>query len=265
MLVMINKKCEMGCIHCMHDCKPTDKEELSLENIKKITKYANSNYVLNLIITGGEPLIHSNFFEILNYLENNFNGISITITTSGLPLDNKEKRNKLYEVLKNNEKVVLQITSDKNFYKKKINILDDKEFLNLKNVIVVNKLSILLLLGRAKTNNLIPEKFGLRRRNAPACFNSRSIFKTKKDINKAVTTLEGLFKFCGFGFDYNGNFIISECLKSYGTIDELLKDKSIIEKRIIEDFKPCNVCGDCDKLNSQYRKHIESFFCDEFI
>ena len=75
--------------------------------------------------------------------------------------------------------------------------------------------------------------------------------KQKKDINKAVTTLEGLFKFCGFGFDYNGNFIISECLKSYGTIDELLEDKSVIEKRIIEDFKPCNVCGDCDKLNSQ--------------
>lgn len=259
MLVLINKKCEMGCKHCMHDCKPTDTEELSLDKIKKIIEYANSTYVLNLIISGGEPLLHSNFFDILNYVKNNFKGMSMTITTNGLPLNNKEVKNKMYNILKENKKILLQITNDKNFYKKEIEVLKDEKFTSLQNVEVIKKLTILVNRGRAKINNLRPEAFGLRRRNSPTCFNSRSTFKYTKDINKAVTTMENRLKFCGFGFDYNGNFIISECLKSYGTIDELLCDKSIIEKRIIKDFKPCNECGDCKNLELKAKKYIESF------
>lgn len=259
MLIIINKKCEMGCNHCMTDCKPTDTEEISLDTMKKIITYANSVGVMNLILSGGEPLLHSKFFEILEYTKNNFKGLMITITTSGLPLNDLKMRNKLYEILSKNKNIVLQLTNDKRFYKKEVEVLKDEKFKKLKNVIIINSLTLLINRGRAKQNNLKAEELGLRKRNSPSCFNSRSSFKFAKNINEAVRMMEMKLKYCCFGFDYNGNFFISECLKSYGNIDELISDKTIIEKRIIKDFKPCNECGDCETLEEKFKKYIEKF------
>lgn len=93
----IGKRCNYDCSYCpsyIHDnySPHVDKQDC-LEFIDQLEKHAVAqNKELKVSITGGEPFVHPNFFEILDYLKKVKSLTQLTVTTNGsLPLDTYKK------------------------------------------------------------------------------------------------------------------------------------------------------------------------------
>lgn len=95
--VHITGKCNLNCKHCYMDER---KGELSFSDFKKILKQydewadytkktSKQQVVKNLHITGGEPLLHSQFNKILRYLFFRRNKYRIAFMTNGTLLNRK--------------------------------------------------------------------------------------------------------------------------------------------------------------------------------
>lgn len=106
--IEITGKCNMNCEHCRASNQP--QKDMPLEQILKIIKFARrfSPNFKEIILSGGEPLIHKKFFEVLNQVRLN-GGDFITLTTNGslLTQEHLEAINKLKF-----ERVVLSISLD---------------------------------------------------------------------------------------------------------------------------------------------------------
>lgn len=106
--IEITGKCNMNCDHCRASNQL--KEDMPIEQIIKIIKFARQfspNYK-EIILSGGEPLLHKNFFEVLKQVRQN-GGEFITLTTNGSLLTDKHL--KLIQEL-NFKRVVLSISLD---------------------------------------------------------------------------------------------------------------------------------------------------------
>lgn len=77
----ITEKCNAKCEHCFVDFSK-QKEELTLEQIEKIAK-KSGKYLRNIDITGGEPFLRKDIFDIVNIWYKNTTVKSITISTNG--------------------------------------------------------------------------------------------------------------------------------------------------------------------------------------
>ena len=93
----INNECNLNCKHCRVSEK-NDNEKLSLREAKNLLAEFWYNGITMLNLSGGEPFLRSDIFEILDYAKN-FE--DIVITTNGTLL-NDEKCQKLasYENIK---------------------------------------------------------------------------------------------------------------------------------------------------------------------
>lgn len=79
----ITRQCNLGCLHCyMNSQKEKRTEEISHEDIKHfIDSVANSfGTKISIAITGGEPFIREDIFEILEYIKNK--GFNASIATN---------------------------------------------------------------------------------------------------------------------------------------------------------------------------------------
>ena len=86
----INNECNLNCKHCRVSEK-NDNEKLSLKEAKSLLAECWYNGITMLNLSGGEPFLRDDIFEILDYAEK-FE--DIVITTNGTLL-NKEKCKKL--------------------------------------------------------------------------------------------------------------------------------------------------------------------------
>ena len=77
----ITQRCNAKCPHCFVDFK-TEKDELNLDEIEKITNSSGKS-LQNIAITGGEPFIREDIFEIVNLWYKNSSVRTISITTNG--------------------------------------------------------------------------------------------------------------------------------------------------------------------------------------
>ncbi len=77
----VTQRCNARCPHCFVDFK-TAENELTLEQIEKITK-TTGNCLRNVALTGGEPFIRDDFFEIANIWYKNTPIKSIVVTSNG--------------------------------------------------------------------------------------------------------------------------------------------------------------------------------------
>ena len=64
LIQFVTERCNARCPHCFVDLK-TQENELSLEQIEKISKTTGSA-LRNIALTGGEPFIRDDLFEIAN-------------------------------------------------------------------------------------------------------------------------------------------------------------------------------------------------------
>src|SRR3989344_8123837 len=83
----ITNKCNLRCKHCYADAGDKLKNELSLEEIKKTIDDLHDLGTQYIILSGGEPLIHKNFFDILGHC--NEKKMHSMITSNGTLLDDK--------------------------------------------------------------------------------------------------------------------------------------------------------------------------------
>lgn len=88
----VNNECNLNCIHC-RVAEKNDKEKLSLNEAKKLIAELWYNGVNMLNLSGGEPFLRKDIFEILDYTRK-FQ--DVVITTNGTLL-NEEKCRKLSE------------------------------------------------------------------------------------------------------------------------------------------------------------------------
>ena len=68
----LTKKCNMACEHCGSNCSTISDSELTTEQWKEFILYASKQFDNNRVvfcITGGEPLLHPDFFEIVKTIK----------------------------------------------------------------------------------------------------------------------------------------------------------------------------------------------------
>jgi MoaA/NifB/PqqE/SkfB family radical SAM enzyme len=78
----ITKRCNFKCKHCYSSATAnTDKEELTLPQIKGIVDQMKQLKVPVILLSGGEPLMHDDIFEIIAYIREA--GIRVSLSTNG--------------------------------------------------------------------------------------------------------------------------------------------------------------------------------------
>lgn len=77
----ITSKCNAKCGHCFYWSKLNTQGELSLEEIRKITKTLSDLVILN--ISGGEPFIRPDFAEVIKTYYHNTPVKEVTVPTNG--------------------------------------------------------------------------------------------------------------------------------------------------------------------------------------
>lgn len=168
MLVELTYACNMGCTHCLSDCKPNG-EHMSIDTFKDVLKFMVNHTIPTWMFSGGEMFEHPEILTMLDMIESAHKDICntihmrlpITFITNGRELvRNKTIYNAVADMQKRLGKscVLIQVTDDPRFYP---DPLSDKEKYWLKKLnAIVNtvpnnpndKTSCLYPQGRALTN-----------------------------------------------------------------------------------------------------------------
>tara|TARA_B100000575_G_scaffold63442_1_gene48513 strand:+ start:633 stop:1622 length:990 start_codon:yes stop_codon:yes gene_type:complete len=91
----ITDVCNFKCGYCLPNGYQINKSDnrkfLHLEEIKRLTKVFSRLGVQKIRLTGGEPTVRKDFFEIIRILKNEAGIKKVVITTNGYNLDKKAK------------------------------------------------------------------------------------------------------------------------------------------------------------------------------
>ncbi len=91
----ITDVCNFKCGYCLPNGYQIDKKDnkkfLHLDEIKRLAKVFSKLGVSKIRLTGGEPTVRKDFFEIIKILKNDANINKVVITTNGYHLDEKAK------------------------------------------------------------------------------------------------------------------------------------------------------------------------------
>ena len=98
--ISITSACNMACSYC-HNEGCSFISQLSIEQVKYIVKESMCYGVKSIKITGGEPLLHPDVYEICRHIKSHYNGIILGINTNGI------ERNKILYLVQ--EKLVDRI------------------------------------------------------------------------------------------------------------------------------------------------------------
>lgn len=87
--IVVTNRCNLKCRHCCADAFDAyGEDKLSFEDIKKMIDAAERMKLKSIVITGGEPMIRKDFFDIADYLKENFSG-HCNLMTNGLLINEK--------------------------------------------------------------------------------------------------------------------------------------------------------------------------------
>ena len=91
----ITDVCNFKCGYCLPNGYQVDKSDnrkfLQLEEIKRLAKVFSKLGVSKIRLTGGEPTVRKDFFEIIKILKNDAGIKRVVITTNGYHLNEKAK------------------------------------------------------------------------------------------------------------------------------------------------------------------------------
>ncbi len=87
----ITRTCNLKCIHCYSDSNAAQFDgELTLDQCRAVVDDLADYQANALLLSGGEPLVHPHFFEILEYACGK--GLKVTISTNGTRIDEATAR-----------------------------------------------------------------------------------------------------------------------------------------------------------------------------
>ncbi|SFE91127.1 radical SAM/SPASM domain-containing protein [Peptostreptococcus sp. D1] len=81
---LLTKMCNLKCKHCSSSCSLDEKEFISFEQAKNIVDNLLILGIKNIVISGGEPLLCTFFYEIVEYIKNKSERINLTLSTNGV-------------------------------------------------------------------------------------------------------------------------------------------------------------------------------------
>ncbi len=82
----VTSKCNLSCPYCHEEGHITNKPDMPIELISKITEVAAQHSVFNFKITGGEPLLRSDIIDIVRLIAETPGTKEISMTTNGYHL-----------------------------------------------------------------------------------------------------------------------------------------------------------------------------------
>lgn len=86
----INSECNLGCLHCCEEAGHTMPGEMNKEEVFNFCDQIVKLGIPYVAISGGEPLLHPNFFEISEFIRKN--NISLKVETNGEFIDEEIAR-----------------------------------------------------------------------------------------------------------------------------------------------------------------------------
>jgi len=217
-------------------CANPDGEHMSLETFAKVLGFVVRYPLEVLMISGGEPLDHPDFFKMVEMAKECELPL-ILILSNGMFAEDDE----LLEKVKALE-LPVQITNDPRFYPKRVKRIDHPLFT------YEDTLRVLTPLGRAKDNDV-----NIDGRFAPMCFNLRSIVRSLGSFSSALLYLRQSAKFCTPSINVDGSIVGGESPTCYkiGTVEST--EEELVENLLSVD---CNRCGLEDGLEDKYREAI---------
>lgn len=223
MILCITSKCKMGCSHCLHDCKP-EGVDIALETLKDAIDFIKRIGSVIILVSGGEPTEHPQFFDIMEILITEFGRKRLVISSTG---DFFKDAKYSYRMKKLNVKV--QVTNDPRYYPRPVENFDKSW------VLYEDDIRTLTSQGRAINEKPIGK-------TTISCFNSRSIgcgINAQK-FSQIVHIPESKNKFCCPLVSPDGNVFLVESLlcTSIGTIHD--SDGALINN--LRNLK-CRNCG----------------------
>lgn len=234
----MSTKGHMNCNHCMISASPTG-QHMNVDVFKETLNFINQINPILILVSGGEPTEHPGIITILESLLKNFSHEQIILVSNGMFLNNKELVNQI-----NSLNILVQITNDSRYYPIKISESDCRI---LKNGCYVDRVTLMTPLGRALDNNLTGT------RQAPLCFNLRSVATKSTTFKESVKTLESHQKFCSPSINTDGSISVGESNTCYkiGTVED--SDSKLFNNLL--NIK-CNKCKLFNNLSNEYRKVV---------
>lgn len=243
MLIQITNKCYEGCEHCMQCSNPDGKhmDELTFKNALRFARFLKTEAI---IISGGEPTLHPDFFRFCQYLDQYISdyklvmGFCITSNGSWFPKMTED----IEELAKLKNYIGMQVYTNPKWYKSNSYIMEHRDEISRIPKVMVDTTDIRSMqdLGRAKTS----EKAMREVKSNPhfmSCLNGHLIFKqmsiqTKMAGMGLVTGVQ-----CKPMVDYKGNVHLSEscCCPSFGNVNE---DFMMNIYSQLKASKPCCQC-----------------------
>ena len=83
----LNSACNLECLHCCEEAGHSMPNELTREEIMDFCRQIVELGVPYVAISGGEPMLHPDFFKISEFLRSH--GVSLKVETNGLLIDRK--------------------------------------------------------------------------------------------------------------------------------------------------------------------------------
>jgi len=96
--IEITDACNLNCVHCYNDYGSKREDELTLEEIYHLIDELKKLGVLIIMLSGGEPLLRPDFFEIAQYVRDNSLGLEL-FTNGTLVTKNVAKKLKALNIL----------------------------------------------------------------------------------------------------------------------------------------------------------------------
>lgn len=159
----ITKRCNENCIHCYNT---EGNSELNVSQIKEIIDSAYNLGVYSITLSGGEALLHKNFWDIIEYI--NSKKMKITLFTNGIAI-NQNTAEKIYNYGISKVSISLyssiqtihdSITNTKNSFIKTINAINYLKKLGcnieLKSVVLKNNITTIGMLKKYAAENGLP-------------------------------------------------------------------------------------------------------------
>ena len=119
MLIDLTYRCNMGCNHCMSDCKPNG-TDMTPEILKDVLAFCKKNEVPNLIFSGGEMFENPHILELLKIIEKEWDKrFPLSFITNGRKLaDTPDIFEAVQDMQKKygKKKIMIQVTDDPRFY-----------------------------------------------------------------------------------------------------------------------------------------------------
>ncbi len=88
--VDVTNACPLRCLHCCTESGASLEDELSLVEVKALIDQIHGIGVEKLVLSGGEPLMRTDLFEMLAYARKK--SINVTLLTNGLLIDEPAAR-----------------------------------------------------------------------------------------------------------------------------------------------------------------------------